>query len=81
VEPNPRTGKGAFRFPGPRWPIRPTPNNSRTSKPDQEDQDGENTSGAAFGRSWTKHDLPTLYEREKYLTRMAAREANGGKIP
>jgi hypothetical protein len=44
-------------------------------------QDGENASGGAMGRSWTKHDLATLYEREKYLSRMAAREANGGAIP
>jgi hypothetical protein len=43
-------------------------------------QDGENASGGAMGRSWTKLDLETLYTREKYLTRMATREANGGKI-
>ena len=44
-------------------------------------QDGELAAGGAMGRSWTKHDLATLYEREKYLTRMAARETAGNTIP
>jgi len=30
------------------------------------------------GRSYTRADLNTLYEREKYLRRMADRESRGG---
>jgi hypothetical protein len=43
-------------------------------------EESTNASVQILGRSWTKHDLGTLYAREKELRAFAAREANGGKI-
>ena len=40
-------------------------------------------SGQAYsisGRSMSRADLPTLYERERWLRKKAAREARGGGI-
>lgn len=39
-----------------------------------------NQSTTILGRTFTKHDLRTLYDREKDLRAMAAREAAGGII-
>lgn len=38
-----------------------------------------NASVTVAQRTFTKHDLAQLYEREKYLRAMAAREARGGR--
>lgn len=38
-----------------------------------------NASYTLLGRTFTKHDLTTLYAREERLRRLATREANGGR--
>jgi hypothetical protein len=38
-----------------------------------------NASTSVLGRTFTKHDLAALYEREKTLRPLAAREQRGGR--
>lgn len=39
-----------------------------------------NQSSTVLGRTFTKADLATLYERERYLKREIARQARGGLL-
>lgn len=43
-------------------------------------EESPNASVTIHNRSWTKHDLKQLYDRETRLRAMAKREANDGKV-
>lgn len=43
-------------------------------------EESPNASVSVLGRSWTKHDLDTLYKRETRLRVLAQREAAGNTI-